>query len=272
MKIREMIDHCDYLKGLNVIDAHAHLGMTKFFYIPGNPDISGLIGAMDRVGIKQIVIAPNIAITCDYISGNQLVLEAAQQFSDRVVALATANLHYDSENLNELERCFKNDAFKGIKLHPDFMEYSVQDKQLFNVLEFAAKHKAFILSHTDARINSNHPIKFSDPVWFEPYIKEFPQVDFILAHCGLTPGAFEDALRLSQKYDNVFLDTTGFRFSNTWTVEEIVKGGCANKLIFASDMPFNDVGSALGRVIYADISEEDKLKILGGNMQVILNK
>ena len=272
MKIKDLVNYPNSFKKLKIIDTHAHLGPTKAMYIPGNPNIEGLIKTMDRIGIEQIFIAPHIAISCDYISGNNLVLKAAQKYPDRVIALATANINYNSQNIRELDRCFKNSLFKGIKLHPDFLEYSVKDFRLNSVFRFAADHGAFIISHTDARVNSNHLIKFSDPSWFEPYLQEFKNVEVIFAHCGLTPEGFEESIRLSKLYSNVYLDTTGFRFSDIWTVEEIVRRVSAKKLLFGSDMPYNDAVSALGRVIYADISEENKHRILYKNALDILKR
>jgi len=272
MKIKDMVDYPNDFKQLKIIDSHAHLGPTQAMYIPGDPSIDGLIQTMDRIGIEQIFIAPHIAITCDYISGNNLVLKAAQKYPGRVIALATANINYNLENIHELDRCFKNSIFKGIKLHPDLLGYSIKDCRLNDVFQFAADHGAFVISHTDARINSNHLIKLSEPSWFEPYLQKFPNVDFIFAHCGLTSEGFEESLRLSQLYSNVYLDTTGFRFSDIWTVEEIVKRANVRKLLFGSDMPYNDAGSALGRVIYADISEEDKCRILAKNALDLLQR
>ena len=272
MKIKNNINYLTNFKQLKIIDTHAHLGPTKAMYIPGNPNIEGLIKTMDRIGIDQIFIAPHIAISCDFISGNHLVLKAAQQYPNRVIALATANINFNSQNMQELVKCFQSTLFKGIKLHPDFLGYSVKDLRLNNVFQFASDNGAFIISHTDARVNVNHLIKYSDPSWFEPYLQKFKDVDVVFAHCGLTPEGFEESLRLSKLYSNVYLDTTGFRFSDTWTVEEIVRRGSAKKLLFGSDMPYNDAASALGRVFYADISEEDKHRILYKNALDILKR
>jgi len=259
-------------KPFKIIDTHAHLGFTKAMYIPGNPNIDGLISTMDRVGIDRIFIAPHLAISCDFISGNQLALDAAQQYPDRVIALATVNINYNSQYLMELGKCFKNPLFKGIKLHPDFLGYSIRDSRFNDIFQFASDNGVFIISHTDARVTPNHLIKFSDPAWFEPYLEKFKNVDVVFAHCGLTPDGFEESLRLSLLYSNCYLDTTGFRFSDTWTIEEIVCKNGSKKLLFGSDMPYNDATSALGRVLYANISDEDKNNILYKNALEILQK
>jgi uncharacterized protein len=272
VKVKNMISYPNNFKKLKIIDAHAHLGPTKNMYVPGNPNIEGIIQTMDRIGIDQIFIAPHIGISCDYILGNNLILEAVQKYPSRVVALATANINYNSQNIHELDRCFKNPVFKGIKLHPDFSGYSVNDLRLNEVFKFARDHGAFIVSHSDARVTANHLIKYSDPSWFEPYLKEFKEVDVIMYHCGLTPEGFEESVRLSNLYSNAYLDTTGWRFSNTWTVEEIVRRVGARKLLYGSDMPYNDAVSALGRIIYANISEEDKHTILYKNALDLLRR
>jgi predicted TIM-barrel fold metal-dependent hydrolase len=217
-------------------------------------------------------VSPHLAIIADHILGNNLVLKAAKSYPERVIALATANIHYDLPNLKELKRCFQHSEFKGIKLHPDFMAYSVKKHILDPIFKFADDHGAFILTHTDSRTNSGHLLKYSEPAWFEEYLTKFPKVNLILAHCGLTSGGFKGSVQLAKNFKNAYLDTSGWRFSNTWSIEETANFGIVHKLLFGGDFVWNDVASTLGRILYSDISEEDKKKILGENILEILRK
>lgn len=271
MNIREMLG--GELPDFPVIDIHAHMDRPAQFMCPGDAGIDGMIAVMDRVGIDRIAIFPNMAINCDVVKGNERALRAAEKYPDRVIAVATVNFNRFEESLKSLEDCFENPNFRGIKLHPDFMRYSMQDdEKMTAILDFARAHNAFLISHTDARLYPGHLTLNSAPEFFEPFIKRYPDVNFILAHCGLTPGGYTTSLRLAKENKNVFLDTTGFRFSNTWTVEDIARNGCEDQLVFGTDMPFNDVGSALSRILLADLPLETRIKMLGQNALRVLKE
>ena len=271
MNIREMLG--GELPEFPVIDMHAHMDRCGQFMCPGDPGIEGMLRVMDRVGVDRIAIAPNMAINCDITEGNRRVLKAAEKHPDRVIGLCTVNFNRFEESLRTLDECFATPYFKGIKLHPNFMDYFITDEKKMNtVLDYARENHAFLISHTDARQYPGCLEPNSAPKDFEPYGKSYPDVNFIIAHCGLTPEGYRDTERLAIKYRNVFLDTTGFRFSNFWTVERCAKTVGSDQLVFGTDMPFNDVGSGLCRVVLADLPLETKLKMLGGNAMRLMGE
>jgi predicted TIM-barrel fold metal-dependent hydrolase len=271
MTIREMLG--SNLPGFEIIDIHAHMNRPAQFMCPGDPDIAGMIATMDRVGIDRIAIAPNMAINCDCTLGNRMVLEAARRYPDRVIGLATVNLNHLKESMDSLEECFKTSFFKGIKFHPDFLHYSVQQTDLMQtVLDFARQRKIFLISHTDERVFPGHLVRYSDPEWFERYIRDYPDLNFVLAHCGLSSGGYRTCLRLVLENDNVYLDTTGFRFSDRWTVDDLARHDRANRVVFGTDIPFNDIGSAGGRIIMSQLPLADRIMMLGGNAKRLLNE
>lgn len=50
----------------------------------------------------------------------------------------------------------------------------------------------------------------------------------------------------------------------------MVKEVGADRVLFGTDAPFLDARPAVGRVGYANISDEEKIKIMGENMRDIL--
>lgn len=271
MTIRDLLG--SKLPDFPVIDVHAHMDRPAQFMCPGDPGIDGMIKVMDRVGISRIAICPNMAINCDITRGNQRVLHAAEKYPDRVIGLATVNFNRFDESMKSVEECFKNPNFKGIKMHPDFMHYSMQDEgKMAVILDFLKAHRSFLISHTDARLYPGHLTLNSHPKFFLPYIEKYPEVNFLMAHCGLTPEGYVASLSMAKQHKNVFLDTTGFRFSNTWTVEDLVRNGCEDQVVFGTDMPFNDVGSALSRVVLADLPVETRIKMLSSNALRLLKE
>lgn len=272
MTIKQLMG--ENLPEFEIVDIHAHMNRPAQFMCPGDPDIDGMIAVCDRVGISRIAIAPNMAINCDSPLGNDMVLAAAEKYPDRVIGLATVNFNDFDACMENLEKCFDTPHFKGVKLHPDFMNYSIQDhpEKMHTVMEFCQNKGAFLISHTDDRLFPGHLVHYSRPVWFEPYIKQYKTVNFMLAHCALSAEGYQVCLRLAKENKNVYLDTTGFRFSSTWTVDDLARNGLAEQVVFGTDIPFNDIGSAGGRIILSELPLEVRIRMMGENARRMMGE
>ena len=55
-------------------------------------------------------------------------------------------------------------------------------------------------------------------------------------------------------------------------IERLVKEAGSDKLLFGSDIPYLDAGFQIGSIIYSQIKDEDKRKILGTNMLNIIRE
>ena len=60
-------------------------------------------------------------------------------------------------------------------------------------------------------------------------------------------------------------------FGAQGTIEFLVEGVGGDRVLFGSDMPLIDGKFGVGRIVTADISDEDKKKILGLNAMKLLN-
>lgn len=91
---------------------------------------------------------------------------------------------------------------------------------------------------------------------------EYPDVPIVL----LTPGYRSARMiyPMMEKCKNFHIDTSlliAYR-----TVEEIVACFGAEHILFGTRMPYLEPGTFVGRILYADISQEDKEKIAFGNI------
>jgi predicted TIM-barrel fold metal-dependent hydrolase len=172
-------------------------------------------------------------------------------YPDKIIGEAVINPNYPSEVQNELERCFSN-GFKIFKLHPKVHNYRPDGINYKPVYEFCNDNKLVILSHT-----------FGSPDFLEDMAKTYKNVTYIIGH-GHEKG-YEGLLR---RYENVFQCISD---SNEFgDIERLTKEGGSDKLLFGTDALYFDPGFALGVLVYADISDDDKRKILGKNMLEIL--
>ena len=93
---------------------------------------------------------------------------------------------------------------------------------------------------------------------------EYGGTDFIFGHSGGEEDAVAMAAKVASERDNIYLDTA---CSYVWqgAIEHMTSVAGAEKILFGSDAYWNSMEVAIGRVLFADISDEEKMMILGQN-------
>ena len=238
------------IKGELIIDCHAHYGLTYPMYVPYWSE-KQFIDYVNLIGIEYICISHFLSVGPDFKAGNDEVFRLMKRYPHKIIGQAVINPNYPSEVRIELERCFNN-GFRIFKLHPMFHEYRADGKNYKPVYEFCDDNKLIILSHS-----------FESPDFLEKMAKKYKNIIYIIGH-GNDKG-YEEVLK---NFKNVFMSIV---CSNEFgEIERLVREVGSDKLLFGTDTPYLDAGFQLGSIIYADISDMDKRKILGKNMFKIL--
>lgn len=96
--------------------------------------------------------------------------------------------------------------------------------------------------------------------------RQYPNIKFILQEQGCC-GA-RHIYPLAQKCSNVYF--TCERMTDNQQIEEMESRGCCEKLLFGSGYPDRPLAGAMGLVLYANIREENRQKILCGNWEAMV--
>ncbi len=164
---------------------------------------------------------------------------------------------------------------KGLKFHTGAQSFIPNHKNLQNVYEYCNKISFPILFHcglTSKVITERN----ADLDMLLPVIENYRNIPIILAH--MAEGNINDVLSLSQKYKNLYFDTSivisGLLcikrvHDDCWQNDELVidvihKVG-AQKIIFGSDYPFGSPIHDVRRFLNMNISDAEKKLILGEN-------
>jgi hypothetical protein len=232
-----------------VIDAHAHLGVLKDYFVP-QPDASRLVAYMDRYGTDVACIFAFAGVGSDFVYGNDLVADAVRSYPGRFIGYTTLNANYPEELVGELERG-DSLGLRGIKLITAYQGQSEETERFYPVYEWAdARHK-IILSHQWGSAN-----------FLAQVAARYRDICFVIGH--LNPGYAE----VVRQHDNVYNTTTFVPWPGA--IARAVQLFGAPKILFGSDFPDLDTSLNLGPLLTARISDEDKRLILGLNMQRIL--
>jgi len=235
-----------------VIDAHGHLGEVPTMALVDR-SLPSLVRAMDRMGVDLIAVSALPAIFGDATRGNRLVEEAVRAYPGRFFGYLTVDIGYPERILSEMERSLAGGC-RGVKIY----SYSVRPGLPYDhvnyipIFEFANAHRLPVLAHTwGAELDQ-----------LEPAIRRYPAITWLLAHTGCMETL--KYARLGKDYPNVYLELC-YSPSPRGLVEELVTEGLADKLVWGSDSVFMSAAQQLGRVLFAQISPEDKARILGAN-------
>ena len=242
-----------------VLDSHGHFGGTFRFDIPHRTPAQ-LLAIMDRVGIDVLCVSHLLSLTGDPRRGNDLLAQALRDHPGRFIGYAVANPH-DGDGIEaELNRCFATPGFRGVKTHQLWHDYPTEGPGYQRMYRWAAERRVPVLGHS-----------FGDAAATERIARAYPDVSFIVAHVG---GAYHGRfpvrlIDLARELDNVYLDLCS-SLGYFGGLEALVQRVGPDKILYASDMTFMSASHQIGRVLFAEIAEETKRKILGLNAARLL--
>ncbi len=190
---------------------------------------------------------------------NQTMIEL---FPERYFGYANLNPNYLRHSMDEIERRVVDGPFAGLKL---WVALRCNHPNADAVARRAGELGAPILQHTFFRAGGNLPEE-SSPVHLAELAARHPETTFIAAHAGLN---WEMGIGALIDSPNVLVDTCGFDPEMGYT-EMAVRELGAERVVYGSDGSGRSFASQLAKVHGADISDEQKAQILGGNMKRVL--
>lgn len=215
---------------LKIIDAHMHFYEVEGFYeaarVAGHENTAEhYLRACEENGVVFSVAmgnaegekavfggstprVPNLSGSFDYENYNQpaTIAYCGGVKSDELT-LANAE-----KTALEFERYLKTPQCVGIKLYPGYRHVYVNDKVHYPLFELARKNDLPVVIHTGDTSNPTAILKYAHPLTVDEVAVEFPDVRFVIAHCG-NPWIV-DAVEVASKNENVYLELSGMVAGN----------------------------------------------------------
>jgi predicted TIM-barrel fold metal-dependent hydrolase len=250
-----------------VIDCHAHL--THHSRATWEADDRKLIEAADKLGIDQLccsTLTPHWPATLDgFRECNQWTADGMRRFSGRVLGYCYVNPGYGRESLEEIRRYVGDCGFIGIKL---YNEYTCTEPVVFPVVELAIELGVPILHHAS---HSHYFVedqpRLTDSGHLAELARRYPEAMLICAHFS-GGGDWEWTIKAARHAPNVFLDTSG-SVTDDGSVDLAVAVAGVDRVVFGCD---SSMTAGVGKIRGADLSAQDKERILGGNMMRLLQR
>ena len=109
--------------------------------------------------------------------------------------------------LAEFERHMDEETTVGIKIYTGYLPYYATDKIYQPFFKLAKKYDVPVVFHMGDTANSMGRLKYSHPLIIDDVAVDYPDIKFVIAHCG-TPWV-ADAVEVAAKNKNVFIDLSG---------------------------------------------------------------
>jgi len=250
-------------------DAHAHIYPEKIaekatasvgsFYdlsmcYVGLPAVLAETGG--KAGIDQFLVC-SVATKAEQVDSiNRYIAGACLQYPQFV---GLGAWHQDIKKIEEGLDAVQALGLRGIKLHPDFQEFQIDDPAMLPFYRAVQGRGLPILFHTgDGRKD------FSSPIRLARVLDRLPELTCIAAHLG---GYTEwEEARRCLKGAHVYVDTSsslGF-LSREEALESLACFGVEHTL-FGTDFPMWPVEDELKRFFALGLTEEENRAVLYGN-------
>ncbi len=246
-----------------VYDMHGHMGPFSGIWFP-RPSSEGMIQAMDRAGVRLLCFTPHDALFAPEV-GNATSIEAVRKFPDRLRAYVAINPHYPEFVARDIAMFEKHtDVFVGVKLLSDYHTVPMTAAAYEPALKFADERKLLVLAHTwGASL-------FNGTDACRTVARRYPNIAFLLGHS--LHGAWDDAIAVAREFPNVYLELCALLDNNRGVLEKFVEAGLSERMLFGTDLPWFAPHCGIGAILSADVTDEDRHRILHRNAQKLLSR
>jgi len=222
-------------------------------------DAERLIGIADELGFDRVFVTHATALFYDMREGNDLLGRDLRRSADRLLGYVTIPTHrLGAAACDEIRRCVERYGMRGVKMysHP---ESPITEASSTAILETAADLRLPVLGHFT-------------PTECDQLMQRVPGAVVVMAHMGGQPyalGNWHLAVEVASRHPNLYLDTASSQIDNGM-LEYAVQQVGPERILFGTDMPLLDPWVQRVKVAGAEISDEAKDLILGGNLQRLL--
>lgn len=261
--------------GAAIIDAHTHVwpdhvadralraaGLDLERY--GDGTAASLAAVMDAAGVDRAVVLA--------VANTAAAVERANAFTgsldpQRFIGFGSA--HADSDP-QELVDSLRRHGLRGVKVHPLFQGYALDDPGLLRVLD-ALRGEFPAIVHVGSAGDPSAAARCTPPMIVE-LARQLPGLDLIACHFG--------GYRLLEEAAEVVVGTPGLLLDTSWPpsvgtlerarVREMVLRHGPDRVVFASDWPMADPGVEVAAIRALDLGDAETAAVLGGNLARVL--
>lgn len=244
-------------RAIPALEAEAHWNAVA------DGTVGALIESMDAADIDVSCVCP-IATKPDQVKG--ILTWCREIRSDRIDPLLS--IHPATPKRAKWIARFAKEGFAGVKLHPMYQGFTVDDESLAGLYEAVGEHGLFVLFH------SGYDIAFpgddrASPERMARVLDRHPNVTFILSHTGAWKDWDEFERVLIGR--NVYIETS---FTTLHLpperVAHLIRRHGIDRVLFGTDWPWADQAEERDRIAALGLSKAELSALYWGNAARLL--
>lgn len=197
----------------------------------------------------------------------ELILKPLQRWPKLLMGMIQLNANDVQVSLDALNRWLRDGPMRGVYFTgsgPGAVACS--HRNMMPLVERIAELGGVIMQHTWFKTGGKTAPGQSTPSELAELAARFPEQQFLCAHAG---GEWQKGIRAVRGQENILVETSGFD-ATAGFIEMAVRELGAKRIVFGSHLPSRSLGTELGKIVGAEISETDKQRILGQNYRELL--
>lgn len=258
---------------MKVIDMHAHffpdaladravanLGDYYKLKMHCNGTFSDLSSRAEKAGITKLVVH-STALKASQV---EVINDStASHMSENIAGFGTLHQDYEGDFEKEIKRIISL-GLKGIKLHPDFQHFNIDDKKMYPVYDIIRAYKLPVLFHTG---DANSPC--SAPHRLRKVLDDFPGLIAIGAHLG-GHHQWEEAEEYLYGRD-VYIDTSScHRTLSHEQIKRLIRKHDTDRIMFGTDYPIETFEYCIENFLKLGLTDDENEKILYENANKLI--
>jgi len=227
--------------------------------------LDSLQNISSRAGISINVIQNIVTNPKQTINVNNFAISLLNEHG----IIPFGSIHPDFEGWKyELKR-LKDAGIKGIKIHPDYQNFFIEDSRLYPLYETIQEMEFLLLVHAGLDLGLQEPTHCL-PDGLLKVITDFPGLPLIAAHIG-------GHLKWNEVYEkligtNIYFDTSfSARCIEENLLLKMIRDHGADKFLFGTDSPWSDAKKDIAYFKRLPISSKEREQIFSGTAQQLLN-
>jgi predicted TIM-barrel fold metal-dependent hydrolase len=246
-----------------IIDINGYCGTWPYWpikYTNGHD----LVALLDRFRIDCVAVTSTKGAFVGCAEGNADTARVVQEHASRLIGFCTVSPTDGPQAVEQLRDCHAQ-GLKGLRLFPQHHLYRLDDDPvLADILATAQELRLPVL--IPIRLIMNWGMPTFDVREIGNLAARYRHIRFIIG--GVNYGEVRDALGVMRRNDNVSVETSCLQIHEGVAI--MVQQAGAERVYFGSGLPLQYPGAGLAKIEHAEINNDAKERILGGNAQQLL--
>ena len=231
-------------------------------YLDGR--LSSLLSSMDHNGIEKSIVC---SIATKPSQFGPIITWSGKVMSERI--LPFPSVHPDDRDFAARISQIRDKGFRGIKFHPYYQDFSIDEKRLFPLYEKICEKNLIVVMHTGFDLAFERK-RICDPKRIVRVLDKFPDLKMVTTHLG----SWEDWDEVEKHIvgRNIFMEISyALDILSKEQARRIILNHPREYVLFGSDSPWTDQSRTLGLLKSLELGKEREDLILRKNAAALLN-